>query len=352
MIRFVLNEKLIETNMLPGSSLLDFIRYKEGLKGTKIGCREGDCGACSVLAGTLSEGNLKYQSIVSCLTPLANVHGKHIVTVEGLNRETLNPVQQALVEKNGTQCGFCTPGFVISLTSFLLCSDDNSKEDIIASIDGNICRCTGYKSIERAADSLLEFKSKIDTADPVGWLTKNKYLPDYFLTVKSLVKRIPVKLGDSDKNLLIIGGGTDLMVQQPDQVKDKKLHTSVNNESATDLQFINGKIVFGSGTKISDLDQNRITKAIPGLKKLFKLFASTPIRNMGTVAGNIVNASPIGDLSIVLLALDANLIIKSKDKKRKLPLREFFLDYNKTDLLRSEVIEQIEFLKTRQSDQS
>ena len=137
----------------PGTTVLDFVRYHKNLKGTKIGCREGDCGACTILVGELVGDEVKYRTMTSCLMPLANAAGKHIVTVEGINPAdgSLTPVQQAMVDESGTQCGFCTVGFVMSLTGF--CIDDTAKTPAMAvsAIDGNICRCTGYKSIERAA---------------------------------------------------------------------------------------------------------------------------------------------------------------------------------------------------------
>ena len=122
LIRFILNEKEVATSLPPGMALLDFIRYHQHLMGTKIGCREGDCGACTILVGEIRKNNLQYQSMTSCLLPLGNVQGKHIVTIEGINPETgkLNPIQQAMADEGATQCGFCTPGFVISLAGFCL----------------------------------------------------------------------------------------------------------------------------------------------------------------------------------------------------------------------------------------
>src|SRR3982751_2017897 len=144
MIRFILNSEDISTDQPPGSTVLDFVRYYKNLKGTKIGCREGDCGACTILVGELKGEKISYRSMTSCLMPLANASGKHIVTVEGINPEdgSLTPVQQAMVYENGTQCGFCTVGFVMSLTGFCLeTSSKASCEQAISSIDGNICRC-------------------------------------------------------------------------------------------------------------------------------------------------------------------------------------------------------------------
>ena len=131
--------------------MLDFIRYNQQLTGTKIGCREGDCGACTVLCGEINNGQLIYKSVTSCLMPIANAHGKHVVTIEGINLEELNAVQLAFSEAGATQCGFCTPGFIVSLAGFCISDAHPSFEKAIDSMNGNICRCTGYKSIERAA---------------------------------------------------------------------------------------------------------------------------------------------------------------------------------------------------------
>ena len=151
MIRFYLNNQLVETECPSGMVLVDFIREKRSLVGTKIGCREGDCGACTILVGSLINGQLKYKSITSCITPLGNVNGKHVVTVEGINLEdSLSPAQEEMVNQCGTQCGFCTVGFVMSLTGYGLECENPTPEMAISAIDGNICRCTGYKPIERA----------------------------------------------------------------------------------------------------------------------------------------------------------------------------------------------------------
>ena len=152
MLQFILNDKTIATDNPSGMTMLDFIRYYQHLMGTKIGCREGDCGACTVLVGEIVDDKLVYESMTSCLLPIANANGKHIVTIEGINfPDTLNPIQLAMADEGATQCGFCTPGFVVSLAGFCL---SNKSENAIAAVDGNICRCTGYKSIERAANKI------------------------------------------------------------------------------------------------------------------------------------------------------------------------------------------------------
>ena len=156
LIRFILNKKEIQTALPPGTLLLDFIRYHQHQMGTKIGCREGDCGACSVLIGDFKNKKLHYQSATSCLTALGNVHGKHVVSIEGLNMAELNLAQQAMKDESATQCGFCTPGFVVSFSGFCLTEQEPTEENVLAAISGNICRCTGYKSIEKAAGTVNE----------------------------------------------------------------------------------------------------------------------------------------------------------------------------------------------------
>ena len=186
MIKFILNNQTIETDLPKGETVLDFARYHQNLKGTKIGCREGDCGACTIMVGELNGENVKYRTQTSCLMPLANANGKHIVTVEGINKSNneLTEVQTAIVENGGTQCGFCTVGFVMSLTNF--CIDDSAKtvDSAVSAIDGNICRCTGYKSIERAAASLTEVLNEENGQTRIDFAIEKGIVPDSFAEIK------------------------------------------------------------------------------------------------------------------------------------------------------------------------
>src|SRR5688500_5998139 len=153
--------------------LLDFIRYHKQLTGTKIGCREGDCGACVVLVGELKNNKLVYSSATSCLMPLGNANKKHIVTIEGINfPDKLNPIQQAMADEGATQCGFCTPGFVMSLAGY--CLNESDQKNVNASIDGNICRCTGYKSIERAAAKVEQIMEAKKVTAAIDFVTDKK----------------------------------------------------------------------------------------------------------------------------------------------------------------------------------
>jgi len=344
MISFILNDRLIQTDKPSGMPLLDFIRNEQGLKGTKSGCREGDCGACTVMEGKPDNGKLKYQTIVSCLTPLGHVHGKHIVTVEGLNTKNPTPVQTALVKHNGTQCGFCTPGFVVSLTAYLL-TDNSGPVNAVAAIDGNICRCTGYQSIKRASKDVEKLKSEIDGHDIIPQLIEKQILPSWFGNIEERLKDIPPQQKQNGKGKMSIGGGTYLMVQQPDEIKEKEITFLNDVEELNGITFRDGYCTIGAETPVSGImNSMELQKHFPKLKKYFKLISSTQIRNMASLAGNFVNASPIGDLSIIFLALDAGIYLKGKDnRKRKLPLSDFFLDYKKLDLHPEEIIEKIVF---------
>jgi xanthine dehydrogenase small subunit len=347
MIEFILNDQLIRTDKPTGSSLLDLIRYDVDLHGTKAGCREGDCGACTVIEGSLQNGRVNYKSIVSCLTPIMNIDGKHIVTVEGINMEHLSPVQNAVASNGATQCGFCTPGFVMSLTAHCLSEEKSTLEKAIASLSGNICRCTGYKSIEKAAYEISELLKNKNTDDPVTWLIENKFLPGYFLKIPERLSELRKKHQDPEKNEIIITGGTDLMVQKAWDLAEININSLSDRNDLKGIKVENHKVIVGASTTLSEIEKSPvINKYIPGISSYFKLISSEPVRNMGTLAGNIVNASPIGDLTILFLALNAKLVIFSSAYERIIPLRDFFPGYKKVNIKLGEIIKSVTFTLT------
>jgi len=345
MIEFILNNDHIKTDIKTGVSLLSFIRNHRGLKGTKAGCKEGDCGACTVLSGTLGENNtVDYKSIVSCLTPLANAHGKHIVTIEGLNLDkTLNTSQQVIKDNYATQCGFCTPGFVVSLTGLALKGKKPDYYDAIDAFSGNICRCTGYKSIEKAAKDFVVRLDDIDLNKNIDWLIENKFIPGYF---KDIPQRLKIIDNDFESRVHdeFIAGGTDIYVRYADKLTDKDISRVA--DLVPNKIFIKNDICYiGGNTTVADIWHNDIfSKYFSDLKKYLKLISSEQIRNSATIAGNFVNASPIGDMSIFFLALDSSLrLVDLNGEKRKIALKDFFIDYKKIDLKENELIEFIEF---------
>jgi xanthine dehydrogenase small subunit len=344
MITFILNNQLVSSENATGSSLVDFIRYDINLHGTKVGCREGDCGACTVLEGTLKNGVVIYRSIVSCLIPLINVHGKHIVSIEGINHENLTPVQEAIVDHSATQCGFCTPGFVMSFTAHALSDEPSTREKAIASVSGNICRCTGYKSIEKAADAISNLLKDKKTDDPIGWLVKNRFLPGYFLSIPKRLSEIEKHIVRSSANYIVVSGGTDLLVQKAEELNDSNIKSFASREDLRGIKVENGKCIIGAATTTSEIEESSIIKDhLPEISKYMKLVASKPVRNMGTVGGNIVNASPIGDLTILLLALNADLILEGPAGKSTVPLKDFFIGYKKLKINKEEFLKSIIF---------
>ncbi len=349
MIRFILNDKEVSTSLPPGSLLLDFIRYHQHLMGTKIGCREGDCGACTVLAGELKNNELFYQSMTCCLMPIGNAHGKHVVTIEGINSadsHSLNPVQQAMADAGATQCGFCTPGFVMSLAGFCLSNKEATLKNAIAAIDGNICRCTGYKSIERAANSVVDIMKDKNGEEATSFTTRKAILPGYFKNSKTRLQSLlnGQLLSPDSQPRTFLGGGTDLYVQKHDEMSHADIQFLFDRSELKGIRQEGNKCIIGPSATVSDLKNSPvIQKAFSSFDRYAKLVSSTPIRNMATIAGNFINASPIGDFTIFFLALDAQVCLTDGSIKRVLPLRKLYKGYKTLDKKPEEYIEQIWF---------
>jgi len=348
LIKFLLNNNEVSTDLPAGMLVLDFVRYHKQLTGTKIGCREGDCGACTVLVGELKNDEVYYRSFTSCLTPLGNVRDKHVVTIEGLNMAALNPVQQAMTDCSATQCGFCTPGFVVALAGFCLSNNQPTQQNAIAAIDGNICRCTGYKSIERAASRVAQSLEARGAEDATKFAVENGILPAYFSGIKDKLKQLSLSLNrelKQEKPLAsLVGGGTDLYVQKHDEMKGADIHFMSANPELKKVTRDGNTVIIGALTTVTDLIESEIIQQIfPEFNKLAKLVSSTPIRNMATIAGNFINASPIGDLTIFFLALNASITLSQGQNDRQLPLRKLYLGYKKLDRQPEEFIKQISF---------
>lgn len=350
--------------------MLDFIRYHQHLMGTKIGCREGDCGACTILVGEIVNGELQYKSMTSCLMPIGNAQGKHIVSIEGINQPAvLNPIQQAMAEEGATQCGFCTPGFVVSLAGFCLGNAIANQQNAIAAIDGNICRCTGYKSIERAAARIAGIMKEKKGEEATAFVARKKILPEYFREIKKRIQSLQVNghlapdlpAGRQGSRLpaQFVGGGTDLYVQKHEEMTTADIHfvfdknelNGISKEARPDDPVGRGnKCFIGPSATVSDLKNSPLINEIfPDFQRYAKLISSTPIRNMATIAGNFINASPIGDFTIFFLALDAEVSLTlnpspaGEGNSRTLPLRKLYKGYKQLDKKPEEVISKISF---------
>ena len=327
--------------------LLDFVRYQQHLTGTKVGCNEGDCGACTLLVGELKNNELQYCSLTSCLTPLGNVHGKHVVTIEGLNMEGLNLIQQAMYDESATQCGFCTPGFIVSLAGFCLSGKNATTQNVIAAIDGNICRCTGYKSIERAAGKIAQLMQGRQSAEPIAFVSEQKILPAWFTTIKQRLHALRTELNGQLHPETVnewVGGGTDLYVQKYGTMKDATIRFLLNDDQLKGITQQGNRCTIGASATVTDICESPVMQQyFPRLADYMKLVSSTPIRNIATVGGNLINASPIGDLTIFLLALDAMLVFNNGEQRRELPLRQLYKGYKTLDKQPDEHLESISF---------
>lgn len=346
MVQFILNDEIIQTSLPTGTTLLDFIRYEKNLTGTKIGCREGDCGACTILVGDIIQNKLVYSNATSCLMAIGNAHLKHIVTIEGINLEKQTIVQQAFTECNATQCGFCTPGFIVSLTGACVSGKVTTLVEAIDAMNGNICRCTGYKSIQRAAVS-ISTQYNVNPQDTIQGAVAQEVVPSYFLNIENRLKKLRASANPhppQGNTSLKLAGGTDLYVQQHERMVQEQPELMATQHALRFITQEGNTCTMGAATTVSDMAISEIFKThFKQLDAWIKLVSSTPIRNMATIAGNFVNASPIGDLSIFFLALDAQLLISDGISERILPLRSFYKGYKKLNWQPGEYIESISF---------
>lgn len=346
-LKFILNDDLISVKIDPATVLLDFIRKQMHLTGTKEGCKEGDCGACTVLVGELKDNTLEYHSFNSCLLPLGNINSTHIVTIEGLIANTLTHIQTEFVIEGASQCGFCTPGFIVSITGYLINNDIYKTVEALNAIAGNICRCTGYTSIKRAVSDVLTKINSIEQKeiDRISFLIKNNILPDYFIGIAERLKKLQTEdLNDQNgRAKYFVAGGTDLYVQKPDELLDHHI-LFIKDKNLSHINVEDSICRVGAGTTFEMIKNSSVFhKHFPRLERLMDLIASLPIRNSATVGGNIINASPIGDMTIFFLALNASVVLNDRSKQRKILLKDLYKGYKKLDKTDNEYLEYIEF---------
>ncbi len=339
--QFYLNDEEVRTAEPAGTLVLDFVR-RAGLPGTKEGCREGDCGACVVLIGTLEGARLVYRPVTSCLMPLGEAHGKHLVTVEGLNVEGLSPVQQAIVDEGATQCGFCTPGIVVSLTGYLMPEGvEIDGEGVKEALGGHLCRCTGYRSLKA---SLHHLQAAVGAGTGVAALVERGMLPAYFLEMPARLRAIPPPARPNGQAApeVFIAGGTDIYVQQGEVLPEAPVHVLNLHPEMQGIARSDGFLRVGALTTFEDFANHPdVRRIIPAIKDYMFLIASVQIRNRATLGGNVVNASPIGDMTILLLALEALLVLKDGGASRTVPLTAFYRGYKVLDKTPAEVLTEI-----------
>ncbi|EPC04301.1 molybdopterin dehydrogenase [Litchfieldella anticariensis FP35 = DSM 16096] len=369
MIDFYLNGKRRQcADVSPDTSILELLRTQLGQTGTKEGCASGDCGACTVAIGEPDvSGELRYHNANACITPAYQLQGCHLVTVEGLSRgDALHPAQAAMVECHGSQCGFCTPGIVMSLFTLheeqRRCPAPLTQERLEAALGGNLCRCTGYRPIRDAALSMdqypdthpvwaddPELAANIVTLRQNTATTSEFASQGHFTAPRDLAALRELKRQRPQARL--VAGATDLWLETTQQLRilDDLIDVRQVAELNTIEETPEGWWI-GSAVTYSRLEP-LLEVHYPTFAHLMHRFASSQIRNRGTLGGNVANASPIGDTPPVLLALDARLILDGPDGERELPLAEFFLDYKKTALKDNEFIRAI-FLPRPSCDQN
>ncbi|MBU3892538.1 xanthine dehydrogenase small subunit [Serratia sp. JUb9] len=350
MIQFLLNDTLKSERLDPNTTVLQYLRRHLRRCGSKEGCASGDCGACTVVLAEADGERLRYRSVNACLTFVSALHGKQLLTVEDLRHQgRLHAVQQAMVDCHGSQCGFCTPGFVMSLFCLQKNSDGYQREQALQALAGNLCRCTGYRPIVAAAQQACTAKTpdqfdarqaetlarlrQIPAADESAGDGKRCLMPQTLDQLAQWYVQHP--------QAKLLAGGTDLALEVTQRHQDLPLTIAIGQLAELRQIERGAQLRIGAGVTLSEL-YRALGHEHPALGALLQRFASQQIRNQGTLGGNIANASPIGDGAPLLLALDAVLTLRCGAQRRELPLDAFFLAYRQTALQPGEFIESIQ----------
>ena len=330
------NTKVDVSNSDPNSSLLDWLRIEKDLKGTKEGCAEGDCGACSILLSPVIGGDLRPAN--SCLLKLGQVSGSDIYTVEGIgSKAEPNIIQNALTDFGGSQCGFCTPGFVISISSLLNKKPKPKESDIHDALAGNLCRCTGYKPI---MDAIFNVKGKLNLKNCSPWMESNNFFGNEtnFFYPKTLEEAYKISI--NNKNSYYLSGGTDLNLSET-ALNTKQNFILLNRiPKLNNIYEKNNEIHIGAALTLEDT-LPYFDKYFPPLAEILRRFGSSQIRSQATIAGNLCTASPIGDTAPSLMALDGSIEIFSNNKYKYISIEDLFIDYRKTILNPNDILTSI-----------
>jgi xanthine dehydrogenase small subunit len=327
-------------------TLSRYLRYDERLTGTKIVCEEGDCGACTVLVGRKENGALKYRPVNSCILFLFQLDCASVITVEGLSRGSeLSPVQEAMVRCHGAQCGYCTPGFVMALAGVHECTGKPSVDNIRKGITGNLCRCTGYEPIIRAgieATGQPRADELYPSAPILSAIEQAETTPvriDHFFKPTDLPSAIAFRQEHADA--VIVQGATDFGVWVNKRRYDAPAILSLDGIPGLDaVEIVDDTLIAGGRASLTRFEEV-ISPRVPEVARMMDRFGSPQIKNSGTLAGNIANASPIADTLPFLFVMNATLELSGPSGTRTVAIQDFYLGYKKLDLQPGEIITRI-----------
>jgi xanthine dehydrogenase small subunit len=352
-IRFLLNgEEITLTDIAPDLTLLDWLRLERRLRGSKEGCAEGDCGACSVLVGRVMGDEIIYDAVTACIRFVGSLHGTHVVTIEHLRGEngTLHPVQQAMVDHHGSQCGFCTPGFVMSLYGLWMREPDPSRSAIEKALQGNLCRCTGYAPIIKAGEAMGSYgrpEADLLRAERIAVRERLVAMRDGKRVDLAQGIIIPASLDDfaevyaANPSATIVNGSTDVGLWVTKFMRPIAPVIFINHlEELKRIAENDSEVRFYAGVSYSEA-LPVIAARLPQLGELWNRIAGEQIRNMGTIGGNIANGSPIGDTPPPFIALGARLSLRRGAHRREIKLEDYFLSYGKQDRQPGEFVESV-----------
>ena len=354
-IRFILSGKVVAVAAVePTRTVLNYLRETLGRPGTKEGCAEGDCGACTVVVGELCDGQLRMKAVNSCIQFLPTLDGKALFTVEDLRQPdgSLHPVQTAMVDCHGSQCGFCTPGFVMSLWSLYLAHAAGgakhgrpSEREIRSALTGNLCRCTGYRPIIEAGSKMfdlprVDFDRDALKANLLSIERKSslafEHCGQQFFAPRSLIELLALRA--AHPTATILAGSTDIGLWVNKQFRD--LGDIIFIGEVAELKTIRRSVsmlTIGAGVSLTDAYE-ALKDIYPEMNEMWERFASVPIRNAGTLGGNIANGSPIGDSMPALIVLGASVTLASNTGTRVLPMEALYVAYMKNAIAPHEVL--------------
>ena len=368
-IRFILDGELVEIEHIdPTRTVLQYLREDLGRVGSKEGCAEGDCGACTVVIGEAVDQRIRFRAVNACIQFLPTLDGKMLFTVESLRSADgqLHPVQQSMVDYHGSQCGFCTPGFIMSMFAMYKNDSDPSREAIDDALSGNLCRCTGYRPIIEATRHMRDYPVSPE-ADPIIYAAAGKTTGKTSAEEQKMLERLAhlrrkqgLQLNQADASYFapasiselanyylqnpeacILAGGTDVGLWVTKQLRELPAVIYLGNiAELSRISKTDTNIEIGAAVSLTDAFDN-LSAGYPEFAEMFRRFSSVPVRNAGTLVGNIANGSPIGDSMPALISIGARIKLRRGSESREIVLEDLYIDYQKNAMQSGEFVESV-----------